>query len=149
MSGRRANVRVPMNVTCPGCATTYLLPETLLGRDGARVRCPACGHRFVVTPTGGIVPDHAPAPPGGAAPGAIERGIAREVVAALEARLGGGLAAAVQAGDVFQRHGPALIAAFDDYRQRAGSHAGSEAFRAELRERCGLDLFPAIESPAH
>jgi len=35
-------------VSCPACSTGYILPAELIGSGGARVRCPQCGHSFVV-----------------------------------------------------------------------------------------------------
>jgi predicted Zn finger-like uncharacterized protein len=39
-----------MLVQCPNCDTKYELDESLLGRDGARVRCTRCSHVFSVNP---------------------------------------------------------------------------------------------------
>lgn len=39
-----------MIVQCPNCDTKYRLDETLLGTDGAQVRCTRCGHEFRVHP---------------------------------------------------------------------------------------------------
>ena len=133
-----------MNVTCPSCTAHYLLPAALLGREGARVRCPACGQRFRVSPEGEVSLDLSPPPAAAAAPTEQDRAVAREVLAALDTRLSGALAGALERGEVFQRHGLALIEAFDEYRRRVGSHAGGEAFRAELKARWGLDLFPVL-----
>lgn len=41
-----------MNVACPTCSSHYVLPPALLGPDGARIHCPACGHPFVVSSEG-------------------------------------------------------------------------------------------------
>lgn len=43
-----------MHVTCPHCTTRYVLPESLLGPLGARVRCPRCREPFAVTPGGEV-----------------------------------------------------------------------------------------------
>jgi len=52
-----------MPVTCPHCSTRYVLPESLIGPGGARVRCPRCREPFSVGPDGGeIVPLPLPAP---------------------------------------------------------------------------------------
>jgi len=39
-----------MQVSCPHCSTRYILPESLLGPLGARVRCPRCRDAFTVDP---------------------------------------------------------------------------------------------------
>ncbi len=148
-----------MNVTCPHCAAAYLLPPSLLGPAGARVRCPACSVRFRVSPDGGVHADDGPpsglmaAPATGAAPAAAApatpsgpHAIAREIIGELVARHGAELSDAVGRRELFSRHGADLMAAFDDYRRRAGEGAGSEPFRLELRERLGVDLFPRVET---
>lgn len=62
-----------MIVTCPQCASGYVLPESLIGPGGARVRCPGCAHEFVVPPPAGPgrpgEPYDPPGDPGPAAPG--------------------------------------------------------------------------------
>lgn len=58
-----------MPVTCPHCGARYVLPQSLLGPGGARVRCPKCRETFTVGPAGeSIVPLPAPAGSGAAAP---------------------------------------------------------------------------------
>jgi predicted Zn finger-like uncharacterized protein len=49
-----------MQVSCPHCATRYVLPESLLGPLGARVRCPRCREAFTVDPP---APADPPGPP--------------------------------------------------------------------------------------
>lgn len=140
-----------MNVTCPHCAAAYLLPPSLLGPAGARVRCPACNVRFRVATDGGVHADDGT--PSGlmAAPGVVGTGapaahaIAREIIGELVARHGAELSDAVGRRELFSRHGDDLLAAFDEYRRRAGDGAGSEPFRMELRERLGVDLFPRFD----
>lgn len=41
-----------MQVTCPYCTTRYVLLESLLGPQGAKVRCPRCRESFSVTASG-------------------------------------------------------------------------------------------------
>ncbi len=84
-------------------------------------------------------PRAAPATPSG------PHAIAREIIGELVARHGAELSDAVGRRELFSRHGADLMAAFDDYRRRAGEGAGSEPFRLELRERLGVDLFPRVE----
>ena len=58
-----------MQVTCPHCSTRYILPESLLGPLGARVRCPRCREAFTVEPAVPVEapPTEAPALGGGPA----------------------------------------------------------------------------------
>jgi predicted Zn finger-like uncharacterized protein len=49
-----------MNVSCPHCGARYLLPASLLGPGGARVRCPGCSRSFDVPPAAAL-PEVAPA----------------------------------------------------------------------------------------
>ncbi len=118
-------------IECPACATRYLLPPSLLGDDGAKVRCPSCRREFAVDA-------------GGAVLGASDemRGLARGVFDELVARLGPGLETAARERRLFAEHGPALLEAWDEFRRRAGAHAPSVPFRDELRERFGVELFP-------
>jgi predicted Zn finger-like uncharacterized protein len=138
-----------MHIACSNCAATYLLPASLLGPAGARVRCPACGTRFRVTPAGDVTADEGPVSGVFAAPVAPTGGahaVARDVIGDLVARFGSSLGDALSRQEVFSRYGAELLAAWDEYRRRAGDGAGSEPFRLELRERLGLDLFPKVES---
>ena len=67
MSAPRVQVR------CPSCRAEYEFPERLMGPEGARVVCPACGTRFRVArlPVSGepdageppAAPEHAPVAP--------------------------------------------------------------------------------------
>lgn len=50
-----------MNVTCPHCQSRYLLPPSLMGPGGARVRCPRCEQGFVVTAAGEVTAAAEPA----------------------------------------------------------------------------------------
>jgi hypothetical protein len=80
-----------------------------------------------------------PAPveaPGGPPP----EQIAREILAALAEHHGEAIETAARAGKLFTEFGPALFAAYDDYRRRAGKGAGADAFRDALRERWGIEL---------
>lgn len=118
---------------CPACGARYLLPTSLLGEAGASVRCPACAQEFAVDSSGAVL-----------APGAADehRELARVVLDELQAREGAVLDAAVRERRLFADHGPQIMAAWDEFRRRAGSHAPSRAFREELRERFGVELFP-------
>ncbi len=120
-------------VKCPACSARYLLPASLLGEAGASVRCPSCGQEFGVDASGAVVPK-----PGDDA----MRRVACAVFDELTARLGPALAAAAQERRMFAEHGPAIMEAWDEFRRRAGAHAPSRAFRAELRDRYGIELFP-------
>jgi hypothetical protein len=50
------------------------------------------------------------------------------------------LAPAWESGRLFSEHGPALLAAFDEWRRRCGPGADPATFREALRERWGIDL---------
>lgn len=41
-----------MIVTCPACSARYKIDASKLSGKGARITCPRCGHKFVVTPEG-------------------------------------------------------------------------------------------------
>jgi len=138
-------------IHCPSCHAGYLLPGHLLGSQGARVTCPACGHAFSVERDGLVIADaesaaarRAPGPEPAATDG--ERVIARDVLDALALRLGPAIEAAARDGALFGRHGPDLLAAYDEYRRRAGERVGLQAFRDELHHRWRVDLFPAAEA---
>jgi predicted Zn finger-like uncharacterized protein len=121
-------------IQCPSCSAQYLLPQELLGASGASVRCPTCAAEFVVDPDGRIV-----------TPEASEQGLralARGVFDELTSRLGPKLETAARERRLFADHGPALLEAWDEFRRRAGARAPSHAFRDELRERFGVELFP-------
>lgn len=122
-----------MTVEGAACGARYLLPERLMGRAGARVRCPRCGARFVVAlpapPHAG--PARAPAGPPAAPDSELD---------ALDARLGGALAEAHARGRLFAEHGPALLDAFDAFRRRAARPDAAAAFRAALARRWGVRL---------
>jgi len=40
-----------MNITCENCQTTFRLDESLLAKEGSKVRCSICKHVFLVYPT--------------------------------------------------------------------------------------------------
>ena len=153
-----------MTVHCPHCLTGYLLPDHLLGDQGARVRCPGCEGVFVVLPetadarpaavdTGALRADVTPAPvdtsalradatpaPGDVVPTEAPEAVAGSVIDVLADFLGEDLTRSRLRGTVLSDHGPAIMAGWDEYRRRAGADAPSDIFRAALRERCGVDL---------
>lgn len=43
-----------MTITCPHCESRYVLPPSLMGPGGARVRCPRCRNAFLVGPGGEV-----------------------------------------------------------------------------------------------
>jgi len=121
-------------VQCPSCSAQYLLPPELLGTAGASVRCPTCEAEIVVDEKGRVISAEA-----------SEQGLralARGVFDELASRVGPRLEAAARDRRLFAEHGPALMEAWDEFRRRAGARAPSHAFRDELRERFGVELFP-------
>jgi predicted Zn finger-like uncharacterized protein len=57
-----------MIVTCPGCAARFRVDPARLGPTGRRVRCSACGHRWLIRP--GPAAPQPPAPSATAGPAA-------------------------------------------------------------------------------
>jgi predicted Zn finger-like uncharacterized protein len=121
-------------VQCPACSARYLLPPALIGAAGASVRCPTCAAEFVVDAAGRLVPPEA----GDEGFRALARGVFDE----LSSKLGPKLETAARERRLFAEHGPALLEAWEEFRRRAGARAPSHAFRDELRERFGVELFP-------
>jgi hypothetical protein len=64
---------------------------------------------------------------------------ARQVVEELAAS-GPAMKDARARGRLFHEAGPVLLAAFDEYRRRAGAEAPATAFLEALRDRWGIDL---------
>ena len=123
-----------LSLQCPTCHAAYLLPTEYLGEGGARVPCPSCGHEFTVDAAGHVV---------GAGGSDPHREVARAVLEEMAQRIGPGLEAARAERRLFADHGSAIMASYDEYRLRIGPHAPSRAFREELRERFGVELFPS------
>ena len=157
-----------MIIACPHCSTGYLLPESLMGPGGARVRCPRCQQAFAIGPDGrtkaarpSAVTDPspverplevreeppassqaAPAAPAGSPAGVEPLAIARAVLGELAAREGEALERARNERQLFAAFGPALMEAYESFRRRSGPDADPAAFREALRERWGVDLLP-------
>jgi predicted Zn finger-like uncharacterized protein len=153
-----------MTVHCPHCLTGYLLPDHLLGDQGARVRCPGCEGVFAVLPetadarpaaldAGVVRADETPASvdtsplradetaaPDEVAPTEEPEAVAGSVLDVLADFLGDNLTRSRLRGTVLSDHGPAIMAGWDEYRRRVGASAPAGCFRAALRERCGVDL---------
>jgi predicted Zn finger-like uncharacterized protein len=142
-------------VSCPYCATGYLLPETLLGAAGARVKCPACSRTFVVSAAGTASPlmaDGSPAPAVPPGPVALPQdptppaagddavAVAFEIVEAFASGREELIAQASRDGRFFAEYGAEVIAAFDAYKQRVGRDANPAPFRQLLLDRWGVDL---------
>ncbi|MEO5989672.1 MAG: hypothetical protein ABIU54_04800 [Candidatus Eisenbacteria bacterium] len=68
--------------------------------------------------------------------------LAEALLVELEARSPGAMQEAAGAGRLFALHGPALLEAYDEFRRRARSTPGSEAFREAVLARYNVDLFP-------
>jgi len=157
-----------MTVHCPHCSTGYVLPDSLMGPRGARVRCPNCRRAFVVLREPGVEaatraepeppapavasPPTAPAEAADRAPGEVvdtePAEVAAELLDALAARLGARLGEARERNRVLAEFGPELMKAFDHYRERLGERGSREAFRAALRTRWGVDLASGPERSA-
>jgi predicted Zn finger-like uncharacterized protein len=67
------------------------------------------------------------------------RETARSILAELATREGGALERAASEGRLFAQFGPAIFAAWDEYKKRAEG-GGAASFREALRERWGVDL---------
>lgn len=131
-----------VSIHCPACGAGYLLPTHLLGEQGARVRCPGCQHGFVVSRDG--VALHEPdASPAASLPAASDdpHSIATDLLVELESAAPGEVQQAAGEGRLFSKYGVVLLGAYDEFRRRAGSHSGSDAFREEVLNRYGVDLF--------
>ncbi len=137
-------------VRCPACQADYLLPRSLAGPLGARVTCPACREVFDVDADGRPVEVPADGPVRAFAPRSRaaddERAVAAAVLDECAARCGPALEAAAREGRLFRAHGPELLAAFDEYRRRAGERASAQAFREEVVRRWRVELIPLAEA---
>lgn len=138
-----------MTVHCPHCASTYLLPDHLLGPRGARVCCPNCGQIFVVLrdaepiPEGEpvtVAPELDPFPPAEPVDDEGAERVAGRLLDALAEALGSRLDRARARGRVLSEHGPDLMRVWDEYRAQLGEAASASVFRQVLRERWAVDL---------
>jgi len=138
-------------VRCPGCSRSFDVapPE--------RVSPPPPAASAAHTPAAPVLPaapeaartqPAAPAPPRRPTPAelradgpvaAAAQAIAREVLGALKQEGGPSLSDAVAQGSLFAKHGPAIFAAFDEYRRRVPL-GGAGPFRTVLREMWGVEL---------
>ncbi len=153
-------------VHCPTCGRTFSVPREeaseparepavkpepargLRGEPAARAE-QARGPGSV--PTSGA--EAAPAPAADAAPVAREapdaspsaHEIARAVLENLAAQHGVAITDAAARGRLFAEFGPAVLAAYDEYRRRVGREGARAPFRAALRERWGVELPEGLE----
>jgi predicted Zn finger-like uncharacterized protein len=135
-------------VRCPGCQEIFVVH-----REGG----PAPGH----PPARGVTPEATSGAGSGSGGGAVAApgkaaaarhdssaaapvqdpdAAAGAVLGVLADFLGEALTRSRARGTVFADHGPAILAVWDEYRRRAGADAPAAAFRAALRDRCGVDL---------
>jgi predicted Zn finger-like uncharacterized protein len=157
-----------VQVRCPSCRAEYEFPERLMGPEGARVACPACGTRFRVArlPVSAETIEplvmerrepaiaEPPAVPGptpvvAAAPAAAdERADARNVaewsLRSLDPERER-IRRAAEAGRLFAEFGPALLDAFDRFASSSacrtyGPRACRETFARAVRDRLGVTL---------
>jgi len=142
-------------VRCPRCAANFNVTaeETAPGGAGPRReesarddpgatprapdRAPAAASGSLATRT------HDAEPPGRAESSTDPHVVARLVLDELVARKGPALAEAYAQGRLFSEFGPALAAAFDEFRRRTVGSGDPAPFREALRERWGIDLAPA------
>jgi hypothetical protein len=68
--------------------------------------------------------------------------IARAVLDDLDSHSGEAIAASCAQGRLFREFGDVIAEAFEFYRRRVGTNADPAPFRAELRNRWGVDLEP-------
>lgn len=137
-------------VACPHCSTRYLLPDSLLGSAGARVKCPNCMQAFLVSPSGAASPlpeattESAPPPATQQVPAPVDDAVAVafELVEAFASGREEEIAQAGRDGRFFAVYGAEIIAVFDDYKKRMGRDASPAPFRQLLMERWGVDLTP-------
>ena len=64
-----------LNVKCEACEAPYQVDERRVPATGLKMRCPKCGHSFLVQSTGAVVAIPA-APPASAVPGTVPSAIA-------------------------------------------------------------------------
>ena len=128
-----------MIIGCPSCAARYTLPDRLMGKGGALVRCPACGCVYRVDPPRTTRPPAHDAASTVRVPGAIESLRALDVPP-------GSLARAAAAGRLFSQFGPALLAAFEGSGERLDE--SPTAFLQALQTVAGIDLSGTNEASA-
>jgi len=70
--------------------------------------------------------------------------VARHVLEELAGRKGPAMAEAHARGRFFSEFGPALAAAFEEFRRRSSGSGDPAPFREAIRERWGIDLSPPV-----
>lgn len=159
-------------VRCPSCQRSFVVPADASRSDAAAEASPEAALGTILSPaeqasvpassvsgepiarsgSGALsTPPRSPAradasrDAGGDSPADAQAGIARAVLAALAEHHGEAIEAASASGRLLSEFGPALFAAYDDYRRRVGKGAAAAPFRAALRERWNVDLPGADE----
>jgi predicted Zn finger-like uncharacterized protein len=126
-----------MKVSCPHCGRDYLLPKTLIGPDGSRVRCPDCRTVWELRRTA--------VPPASPDPRARASALVTEWFDAHRIEVESSLAR----HQLWSRFGPELSRIYDRLRAELESSLGTQsltppevasAFREALRAVAGVEL---------
>jgi predicted Zn finger-like uncharacterized protein len=104
---------------------------------------PRAADRTPSTPSGSAATrTHDAEPPGHAESSTEAAAVARHVLDELVGRKGPAMAEAHARGRLFSEFGPALAAAFEEFRRRSGGSGDPAPFREAVLERWGIDLAP-------
>ena len=135
-------------VRCPGCSQSFDVPAPpdVVARpapEGSPASAPELPPASASErPPAREAPPVLASRPPGLPPAVAETTageFARAVLGALSEREGGEIEQSAAEGRLFARFGPAIFAAYDEYRRHM-KDAGPEPFRAALQERWGVEL---------